>query len=120
MHMDPGHRLGIETEQRFFTAFRTIPGTRMPNWFVRMERASRAEDARGIDAFAVISVRNREITVPIQIKCSQRAARSYREKYRGRNHDVLIVVIPPTLDDRGIPPKAFRLLREIREEKSYR
>ena len=81
-----GHRLGMETEERFFSAFRRAD-INVPRWFFGVRRANAVDDARGIDAFAITD----KGEIPIQIKSSFRGMHSFIAERPGNSITILVI-----------------------------
>lgn len=79
-------KLGKESEDRFFSAFMR-PGLELPSWFYGVRRANAAEDAAGMDGFAITDIGE----MPVQIKSSLGGMLRFNEKRPGNNITVLII-----------------------------
>lgn len=105
-----GHRFGMETEERFFSAFRRV-NSKLPLWFFGIRKANAVDDARGIDAYAITDIGE----IPVQIKSSFRGMHSFNAERPGNS--ITILVIKSDLSPEQILEKT---VERVRRERFYR
>lgn len=119
--MSPLQRVGAATEERFLTITTKKPTD--PDWFISVTRADPQFDARGIDMFAHIYMKDDvgPTRVPIQIKSSYRGRASYRAVHPTNvEAGVLVIVVHKNNSDANIRAYLFRLLQQVRtQHKKY-
>jgi len=102
---------GEKAEVKFFKAFEAN-GHNPPEWFTALEWSSRHQDSEGVDFFLYTA--HRSTPFRIQVKCSENAWRTFRERQavNGRyNLDIHALVVHPTDSKSEIQAKVERLLR---------
>ncbi|HEY4489949.1 MAG TPA: hypothetical protein VJC12_01685 [Candidatus Paceibacterota bacterium] len=104
-----GQERGRINENKFFSAF--SQGVPLPEWLYRIERASREEDYRGIDAIAHTDVGK----IFVQIKSSYRAIRYFQIRRQRERLAVAFVVVNAYDSPEEIRQKGLNATSEARE-----
>jgi hypothetical protein len=102
------HAFGMETERRFFCAFR-VPNIELPSWFHGVRRASVSEDNAGIDAFVITDIGE----IPVQIKSSVNGMFEFNKKHPG--NQIPVLVISRDLSAAQILQKAIEIVSRERD-----
>jgi hypothetical protein len=79
-------QVGTNTEERFFSAFRT-PNAGLPEWFYGIRKSSNSDDAKGIDAYAIVAIGE----MPIQIKSTIGGMLDFNKRRPGNKITVVVV-----------------------------
>ena len=95
---------GRETEERFFEiCAKAQEEGRFPYWLIRFERATRDEDRKGVDAWAITQD---TVRIPFNIKRSLHGSFLSRRRlkrnglwYSQKRYAIRNIVVPPYMDD---------------------
>jgi hypothetical protein len=107
--------VGLLSEERFLKAL-SVKTERTPVWFIKIRRASRFMDLRGVDfyAFLYFPNENRRVKVPIQIKSSMTGRIKFYQSHIQLGSVVVIIVKPDRTDD-DIRHQLYKILESVRD-----
>lgn len=112
-HENNGRAKGQITEDRFFEAMSEDDSGQKPKWLLSVARASRQEDAEGIDAIIKTDIGK----IFVQIKSSETGARKFMNgKNYQKNKDIVIIVILKGDSAKHIRHKAYEKIGIKRKE----
>lgn len=109
---DENRHFGLQTENRFYYAMKSLPAALRPRWFFKFREATNREDGEGTDFFAGLDVGE----APLQVKSSEVGLLKYiLEDHPDK--DAIVIVVKPTDSPEAIRTGTLALLAEWRESR---
>lgn len=95
---DENRHFGLQTENRFYYAMKSLPAALRPRWFFKFREATNREDGEGTDFFAGLDVGE----APLQVKSSEVGLLKYiLEDHPDK--DAIVIVVKPTDSPEAYP-----------------